>query len=142
MVWAPTSYSDALRVVLVAVVMVAPATSNADVAVIVSAKSTVSTLTVTEISQIFLGKSTVLRPIDGAPQSPARNRFYFKVTGKDEAQVTAIWSRLLFTGKAYPPKQLSSDEEIIKAVLADPRTIAYIDGSLVDARLRVVYEVK
>jgi ABC-type phosphate transport system substrate-binding protein len=116
--------------------------AHADIAVIVSSKSSTASMTGDEISQIYLGKSTAMKPIDNAEKSPVRSQFYSKVAGKDESQVKAIWSKLVFTGKATPPKELSSDGEVVKAVAADPNAIGYVDKSAVDSSVKVVLEVK
>jgi ABC-type phosphate transport system substrate-binding protein len=116
------------------------AAANADVVVIVSAKSSATTMTAADIANIYLGKSSSMKPVDNA--TPARSQFYTKVAGKDEAQVKAIWSKLVFTGKATPPKELASDADVVKAVAADPNAIGYIDKSAVDGSVKVVYEVK
>ena len=116
--------------------------AHADVVVIVSAKSTATTMTAEEISQIYLGKSTAMKPVDNAAQSPTRSQFYTKVAGKDDAQVKAIWSKLVFTGKATPPKALPSNAEVVKAVAADPNAIGYVDKAAVEPSVKIVYEVK
>jgi ABC-type phosphate transport system substrate-binding protein len=112
----------------------------ADVVVIVSAKSSATTMTADEISQIFLGKSTAMKPVNNA--SPLRSQFYKIVTGRDEAQVKATWAKLVFTGKALPPKEMSSTAEVVKAVAADPNAIGYVERSAVDPTVKVIYEVK
>ncbi len=53
---------------------------------------------------------------------PCAARSTRQVAGKDEAQVKAIWSKLVFTGKATPPKELPSSADVVKAVAADPGT--------------------
>jgi ABC-type phosphate transport system substrate-binding protein len=116
-------------------------TANAEVVVIVSAKSTASTLTADQISQIYLGKSREMKPVDSG-DGPIRNQFYTKVAGKDEAQVKAIWSKLVFTGKAKPPNQLATSAEVVKAVAADPDAVGYIDRTALDPSVKVVYEIK
>jgi ABC-type phosphate transport system substrate-binding protein len=112
----------------------------ADVVVVVSAKSSTTTMTSDEISQIYLGKSKAMKPIETAG-SPIRTQFYSKVAGKDEAQVKAIWSKLVFTGKATAPKELATSADVVKAVAADPNAIGYIDKSAVDSSVKVVYTV-
>ena len=116
------------------------AVANAEVVVIVSAKSSASTMTADDIANIYLGKSSSMKPVDNA--TPVRSQFYTKVAGKDEAQVKAIWSKLVFTGKATPPKELASNADVVKAVAADPNAIGYVDKSAVDGSVKVVYEVK
>ena len=116
------------------------AAASADVAVIVSAKSTATTMTAAEIASIYLGKSTAMKPLDNA--TPVRAQFYTAVAGKDEAQVKAIWSKLVFTGKATPPKALASNADVVKAVAADANAIGYVDKAAVDGSVKVVYDVK
>jgi ABC-type phosphate transport system substrate-binding protein len=115
--------------------------ARADVVVIVSADSTTTTaITASQISRIYLGKSNTLTPFDVA-DSGARHQFYTKVVGTDEAKVKARWSRLVFTGKAAAPKELSS-AEVVKAVAADPNAIGYVDRSFVNMTVKVVRTVK
>jgi ABC-type phosphate transport system substrate-binding protein len=120
--------------------LAATAASAADVVVIVSAKSSAATMTSDDIANIYLGKSTAMKPVDNA--TAVRGQFYTAVAGKDEAQVKAIWSKLVFTGKATPPKELPSSADVVKAVAADPNTIGYVEKSAVDASVKVIYEVK
>ena len=128
------------KTILMAGFALAAAAANADVVVIVSAKNTASTMTADEIANIYLGKSTAMKPVDNA--TPVRAQFYTKVAGKDEAQVKAIWSKLVFTGKATPPKEMASSADVVKAVAADPNAIGYVDKAAVDGSVKVVYEVK
>ena len=128
------------RTMLIASFALAAAAANAEVVVIVSAKSTASTMTADEIANIYLGKSTAMKPVDNA--TPVRSQFYTQVAGKDEAQVKAIWSKLVFTGKATPPKEMASSADVVKAVAADPNAIGYVDKAAVDGSVKVVYEVK
>jgi len=114
----------------------------ADTVVIVSAKSSATTMTAEQVSQIYLGKSTAMKPIDNSEKSPVRSQFYTKVTGKDEAQIKAIWSKLVFTGKATPPKELPTSADVVKAVATDPNSIGYVDKSAVDASVKVILEAK
>jgi ABC-type phosphate transport system substrate-binding protein len=63
------------------------------------------------------------------------------VIGRDNAQIKAIWSKILFTGRGLPPKQLPDSEAIKKAVAANPNAVGYIEKSLVDASVKVVLTV-
>ena len=128
------------KTMLFAGLALAAAAANAEVVVIVSAKSTATTMTADDIANIYLGKSTAMKPVDNA--TPVRAQFYTAVAGKDEAQVKAIWSKLVFTGKATPPKELPSSAEVVKAVAADPNAIGYVDKASIDGSVKVVYEVK
>ena len=130
----------ALKMTVMTVALFASFAADAEVVVIVSAKSTATTMTSSEIASIYLGKSTAMKPVDNA--TPVRAQFYTQVAGKDAAQVKAIWSKLVFTGKATPPKEMATSAEVVKAVAADPNAIGYVDRASVDGTVKVVYDVK
>jgi hypothetical protein len=54
-----------------------------------------------QLADLYLARSSALIPIDQAAGSAIYVEFYRKATGRDSAQVKAIWSRILFTGR-YP----------------------------------------
>lgn len=119
-----------------ALAAVAPAL--AEVVVVVNPKSSATSMSNDEVAQFFLGKSSAMTPIDQPESAPVRAEFYKKVTGKEPTQVKALWSKLVFTGKATQPKEVAGGAEAKKAVAADPKAIAYIDKSEVDATVKVV----
>eukprot|EP01030_Chromulinospumella_sphaerica_P025982 gene25982-26155_t len=94
-----------------------------------------------QAGQFFLGKSTLFTPIEHT-DGPLRNEFYKKVLDKDATQVKAIWSKLVFTGKATAPKELGSSAEVKKAVAADVSAIGYIEKSQVDDTVKVILTVQ
>ena len=112
--------------------------ASAETVVIVSQKNPATRMFSEQASQFFLGKSTLFTPVDQADGSPIRADFYRKVADKDAAQVKALWSKLVFTGKATPPKEYSSNAEVKKAVAADPKAIGYIDKTAVDDTVKVI----
>ncbi|PHV08232.1 hypothetical protein CSQ96_06085 [Janthinobacterium sp. BJB412] len=112
--------------------------ASAETVVIVSQKNPATRMFSEQASQFFLGKSAMFTPIDQAESSAIRADFYHKVADKDPAQVKAIWSKLVFTGKATPPKEYNSDAEVKKAVAADPKAIGYINKNSVDDTVKVI----
>jgi ABC-type phosphate transport system substrate-binding protein len=90
-----------------------------------------------QIADLYLGRSAGLTPLDQTPGSAIYDQFYKKATGRDAAQVKAIWSRILFTGRGLPPKQLPDSEAVKKAVAANPNVVGYIEKSAVDASVKV-----
>jgi len=114
----------------------APAT--ADIVVVVHPDNPATRMFTDQAAQFFLGKSNVFTPVDQAPDSAIRTEFYQKVANKTPAQVAAIWSKLVFSAKAVPPRELKSDAEVKKAIAADPKGIGYIDKAAVDASVKVV----
>ena len=112
--------------------------AGAETVVIVSQQNAASRMFSEQASQFFLGKSNQFTPIDQADGSPIRADFYRKVADKDPAQVKALWSKLIFTGKATPPKEYATSAEVKKAVAADPKAIGYIEKAAVDDTVKVI----
>ncbi|MFL6711160.1 MAG: hypothetical protein ACJ8HI_23415 [Massilia sp.] len=115
----------------------ASAGAMAEVVAVVGAKSPAASMSNEQVAQFFLGKSTTMTPID-QPEGALRNEFYKKVADKDASQAKALWSKLVFTGKATPPKEVATSADVKKAVAADPKAIGYIEKSAVDATVKVV----
>jgi hypothetical protein len=117
---------------------------HADVVAVVSSKSLVTTLTKTQLMDIFLGRRTRFPdgssaiPIDQAEGSAARDEFYSRLADMSPAQVKAFWARIIFTGRGQPPKTVATGLEAKRLLIADASAIGYIDQSLVDSSVRVV----
>lgn len=116
----------------------------ADVVAVVSSRSSVTALTNNQVADIFLGKTNRYPdgrpavPIDQAEGIAARDAFYAMITGKSAAQMKAHWSKIIFTGRGQPPKQVANSVEAKKMIVGDLKAIGYIDRGLVDDSLRVV----
>jgi hypothetical protein len=91
-----------------------------------------------QITDLYLGRGGGLTPIDQTVGSAIYVEFYKKATGRDIAQVKAIWSRILFTGRGLPPKQLPDSTAVKKAVAANPNAVGYIEKSAADTSVKVV----
>ncbi|MBB5205991.1 ABC-type phosphate transport system substrate-binding protein [Inhella inkyongensis] len=117
---------------------------QAQVVVVVGAKSPTGNMTADQVSALFLGKSNALPSgaaaalVDQPEASPVYEQFYSKVAGKTTAQVKAAWSRLTFSGKATPPNRLASSADVKKFVAGNPDAIGYIEKSAVDASVKVI----
>jgi ABC-type phosphate transport system substrate-binding protein len=120
------------------------ASVRADVVAVVSAKSTVTTLTKAQLTDIFLGK--VSRFPNGAPAVPidqpegsvARDEFYAKFIGKSAAQIKAFWSKIIFTGRGQPPKEVADSIEMKKRISENPAAVGYIEENAMDDTIKVV----
>jgi ABC-type phosphate transport system substrate-binding protein len=129
----------ALSLVLIGMAM-------ADVVAVVSSKNPVSTMSKSQVTDIFLGKTARFPdglqavPIDQAEGSPARDEFYATFAGKSPAQIKSHWAKIIFTGRGQPPKAVSNDIEIRKLIAANPQAISYIDRSAVDGRVKVLIQ--
>lgn len=92
------------------------------------------------VQRIFLGKEKKFSdgsesiPVNQVADSAVRADFDTNVLGRSSSQVSAYWSKLVFTGKGVPPKEVGSDAEVIELVSKNPSAIGYIDSaSLTDA---------
>lgn len=126
---------------------VATSLASAEVVVIVNAAAPVNSASADDIAQVFLGKRSSiggadLVAVDQTEGSASRNIFYDKVVQKNGSQLTAYWSRLIFTGKGAPPKQVGSDAEVAEAVAEDEEAIGYVDSSAIIDGVKVIYTIK
>jgi len=129
------------KMLLAAGLFAATVPALADIVVIVNPKNPATRMFSEQAGQFFLGKSTLFTPVEHT-DGPLRNEFYKKVLDKDATQVKAIWSKLVFTGKASAPKELASSAEVKKAVAADVSAIGYIEKSAVDDSVKVILTVQ
>jgi ABC-type phosphate transport system substrate-binding protein len=125
--------------VIAAAALSASMAAQAEVVAVVGASSAQGSMSKDEVAQYFLGKSTALTPIDQPESAAIRGEFYKKVTDKDASQAKALWSKLVFTGKATMPKEVGSSADVKKAVAANPKAIGYIEKSAVDSTVKVVF---
>jgi ABC-type phosphate transport system substrate-binding protein len=117
----------------------------AQVAVVVGAKSLATALTAEQAAGLFLGKSDQLPGVgvalllDQPESNPNRELFYTKVAGKSASQVKAAWSRLVFSGKGTPPKEIATSADVKKLVSTNLNAIGYIEKSAVDSSVKVLF---
>ena len=128
-----------ISAVVAAAALAASVPALAEVVVVVNPKAAEASMTKDQVAQFFLGKSAAMTPIDQAEDSPLRGEFYKKVTDKDASQAKALWSKLVFTGKATMPKEVANSAAVKAAVAANPKAIGYMDKASVDASVKVVY---
>jgi len=114
----------------------------ADIAVIANTASASSSLSVKDVKKIFLGKNNSMTPVDQSEGSATRNTFYQKAAKKDESQMKAYWSKMIFSGKAVPP-EIAADDAAVKAWVAGNKNgVGYIDSGSVDETVKVLLTIK
>lgn len=127
---------------MTALALAAAPSARAEMVVIVNARSPAAALSAEQVANVYLGKDASFTPLDLPESTALRDEFYKKVAGKDGAQLKAMWARLIFTGKAQPPKQVGSSAEAVRQVAGNDRAIAYVDKSAVDASVKAVLKVE
>lgn len=117
--------------------------ASAEVAIIVHPDSGLTEASKTEVVNIFLSKSKSLRgkkltPYDLSKGQATRDMFYQNVVRKNESQLKAYWSRLIFTGKGLPPTAYESEQDIIDTVADDASAIGYVSSENVNGSVKVL----
>ena len=121
------------RAVLSASVLAFSISAMAEVSVIVH-PSVSESASASDIERVFLGKTKALPggtkviPINLESGNAARDEFNEKVLGKSDSQLKSYWSRLVFTGKAQPPKDVGSEADVINLVKSNPNMIGYVSS--------------
>lgn len=130
-----------LRIVLAVATLALSGPLRAELVMIAHPGSPLTHLTVSQVSRLFLGQTDRLP--DGKQVTPlnvtgaAREQFLREVLHKTPQQVDKYWARMIFTGKATPPREVSATD--IRSVVArTPDALSYLDRSLVDGSVKVI----
>lgn len=121
-----------------------PARAAAEIVVIVSAKSPVSALRPDQVADIYLGQLASFPDgaqavaLDQQVGSAQRDEFYLKVAAKTPPLLKAYWSKMIFTGRGQPPKEVPNSAAVRKLVADNPGLIGYIDRAALDASVKPV----
>lgn len=108
---------------------------QAEIIVVVN-NANAAALTKNDVSRIFLGKMKKYTPVNMSSGNALRAEFNKKALKKSSNQVKAYWSKLVFSGKGTPPKELASDAEIKAFVASNPNAIGYIDSASLDGTVK------
>lgn len=98
-----------------------------------------------DVERIFLAKTKtfpegkIATPVNRQEGEKIRVTFDHRVIGKNQSQMKSYWAKLIFTGKAVPLKQLSSDQEVMEFVANHPGAIGYVDVDSADDSVRVLF---
>ncbi len=96
-----------------------------------------------DIAKLFLGKKKKFgggkaAPLNQPESSDITALFNDQVIGKSNSQLKSYWSKLIFTGKGTPPKEMASDDAVKAEVASNPSAIGYIDEASVDDTVKVI----
>ncbi|WP_445766020.1 phosphate ABC transporter substrate-binding protein [Rheinheimera sp.] len=116
---------------------------HAEISVIVN-PANANAVSADDLNRLFLGRASSFAdgskatPLNLAEGQVSRDEFDSKVLNRSSAQLKAYWSKLVFTGKGTPPKELTDDAAVKAAVAADASAIGYISSGSVDGSVKVV----
>lgn len=148
----PSAAAGLVAIVIAAMLWEVPSAAAAaaaesdgeEIVVVVSADNPVRELPRLHLADLYLGRTSRFPddrpalPIDQVPGSPGRERFYETYLGRSQTEIKAHWSKIIFTGRGRPPRDVPTSADVKKIVAGDPKAIAYIERRLVDDTVRVV----
>jgi ABC-type phosphate transport system substrate-binding protein len=117
--------------------------AQAGMAIIAHPSNPIAGISAEETAKIYLGKSAsfdngrAATPVDQTA-GPTRTKFNAQVLQKDDRELKAYWSKLLFTGKGRPPEEIGDDAAVKAWVAKTPSALGYVDGKVVDSSVKVL----
>ena len=110
--------------------------AKADVVLVVAKDSPIESLSRHEVNDIFLGNATRLPNVGKViPLDRSEDQDY---TGRDLPQIKAHWAKYIFTGRGYPPKTVSSIDELKELLSKNPNAIGYVTPDMVDGSMKIL----
>ncbi|MDU0353441.1 phosphate ABC transporter substrate-binding protein [Paraglaciecola aquimarina] len=103
-----------------------------------------SSLDTKMVKRIFLGKASKFSngneatPVNQLPSSASRVSFDSDTLGRSSSQVSAYWSKLVFTGKGIPPEELENDAAVIAFVASNENAVGYVNSSAVTSSVKAI----
>ena len=135
---------SAIRIITVGVLLSGLSFQALAETVVVVHPSNSTEIDTKQIQRIFLGKEKKFSdgsetiPVNQVSDSSVRSNFDASVLGRSSSQVSAYWSKLVFTGKGVPPKEVENDAAVIALVAKNPSAIGYVNSTSVDDSVNVI----
>ncbi|MBN2008487.1 substrate-binding domain-containing protein [candidate division KSB1 bacterium] len=118
--------------------------ASAQTVIIVHPENTLEKASRADISNIFLGKKTQwdgggkIIAVDHKKDSKPGKAFLDVIVKMSENEYKNYWVEKMLSGEAEPPKNFSSDEDILKFVKANKGAIGYISAENVQEGVKVI----
>jgi ABC-type phosphate transport system substrate-binding protein len=127
----------AVLIFAIAVTTVPVKAEGQDFKVVINESNTTTSIARANLSDCFMNQAATftwisgqpLVPIDQAANSETRQAFSLDIHGRDVNAVKSYWQRQIFTGKAVPPQERASDEEVLAFVRSTPGAVGYVSAS-------------
>lgn len=118
--------------------------AHASAITLIAHPETPASLDAQQVKRIFLGKQVTLPdgeravPVNQTQANPTRLEFDTQVLGRSSSQIQAYWSKLVFTGKGNPPKEMASDADTIAYIKKTPGAVGYVSDNTHPEGLRII----
>lgn len=106
-----------------------------DLLVIVNRDNPLDTISKQQLIDLFMGRTpyfpsgSAVVKLDAPSTSAVRKAFYHSLVDMSLSEVNAYWARLMFSGRATPPMQVPSEQDIVKLVTDNSNAIGYVPRS-------------
>ncbi len=106
-----------------------------DFKVVVNDANPLTTIRADDLSRIFLKKTATwpgglpAYPIDQSSKSETRQAFSLAVHKRDTNAIRAYWQRMVFSGRAVSPIEMTMDAGVLDAVRSNPGAVGYVNAS-------------
>jgi ABC-type phosphate transport system substrate-binding protein len=117
----------------------------ADVKVVVHGTNGLDSITKAKVADLFLKRVTrwengrAVTPVDQSEKSAARAAFTKELLGKEVVWVKSYWQKMIFSGRATPPAELSSDAQVLELLRTNADAIGYVsDSTAIPAGLKTL----
>ncbi|MBT8129810.1 MAG: phosphate ABC transporter substrate-binding protein [Gammaproteobacteria bacterium] len=101
-----------------------------------------------QVKNLFLGERKSFpngikaTPINHAVGSPDRKKFFSLVLNMAESFHGRHWKRKMATNSGSSPAELNSYKEVLRSVAKTPGSISYIDSSMVNDSVKVLFTIE
>jgi ABC-type phosphate transport system substrate-binding protein len=102
------------------------------VVVVANKDNQMKVLTKKQVIDIYMGRTSLFPngqaalPLDQNSDSSIRKLFYQNLVNKTVSEINAYWARLLFSGRASPPRTVESVTSVINIIKNNKAAIGYI----------------
>ena len=112
--------------------------------VVIGHPDNAATLDKETLQRLYTGRSNSGNavPLNLSDQQSLRAQFDEKALGRSSSQVKAFWSKLVFTGKGTPPKEVNSESEMISLISATPNLIGYVSANTDTTGVKVLMNIE
>ena len=112
--------------------------------IIVNPANNIDSIDRSFLSDVYLKKVATwrndgtVRPVQLSRRFALREQFTREVLKKSPSQLRSYWNRQIFSGKAVPPPDLESEDDVIRFVLANKGAIGYVASGVNPRGARIV----
>jgi ABC-type phosphate transport system substrate-binding protein len=133
-----------VAILLASLLVAATAPAAAEEVAIIVNKANNQSIDKDWVAKVYRGEiktwagGTPITAYDLPEDNAVRASFSKDFLRRSVANMKALWAQFTFSGKAVPPKQVASDDDVKKAVAGNKNAIGYINAASADDSIRVV----